>query len=760
VRSAPTRLRLRPAAAALLALALAACTPSDPVAAVRAQQRAGDFAGSLPPLRELLEERPDDAEVHFLYGRALAATGQPSLAEWPLRKAMEDPDWLVGAGLQLAMGAYRTNNYPEAVDVAGRVLEADPDNVSALQIRANAFAHGRLEPEKALEDVDRILELDPDSVEALEPRIVALLELDRIEEATEAIEDLGARIEETELGPDVEAWHCATTALFADESGESELAAERWADCLERYPSHPRVVGNSVEFYEAQGEVERSVEVLRRAFAEAPTSRGYRSALVERLRVLEKQEEAEELLRKDTESEDPYAATLAWIDLAAHHQAVGNPEATAEASCRAAELARELEHPHLAQLLLACADALLLTGELDRALAVADDMTARAHGELVRARVAQERGQHAEALAHFEEASRLWPDNAFARYYAARAAEAVGDFDRAVEAYRYAIRIDPETTDARVRVARLHAAEGKPADALILLRTNVQRAPLDLDGELLSLRLWARVGENARVRRALAAIGDAAPDLLGRSAANAAEGVRARSGPAAAVRMLRSTDGIDFANPAHADALRALVRFSSEAGRAQDAEPELRAALRAQPDIAVVHEIRGLWLVRSGASEAEVRSAYERALELDPDNARAMAGLGLALLGADPERALMLLERASEADPGDAEAGRAAAAALRALGRPREAEVRLEGVLLDNPYDAATATALVEFRLERDAATEEPTLEFAQRAVRFGGGADALDLLSRVYRERDDEERATRAAARARALRERQAPDA
>src|SRR5262245_64817995 len=59
-----------------------------------------DLAGSIEPLRALLVLRPDDAEANFLYGRALALTEQPGLATWSLRKAMQDPQWLVPAGTQ------------------------------------------------------------------------------------------------------------------------------------------------------------------------------------------------------------------------------------------------------------------------------------------------------------------------------------------------------------------------------------------------------------------------------------------------------------------------------------------------------------------------------------------------------------------------------------------------------------------------------------------------------------------------------------
>jgi hypothetical protein len=105
---------LRPAFAALLLfmfVGLAGCEPPDPLAGIREQHAAGDFEGSLEPLRKLLAERPEDAELHYLHGRTLSLLGQPSLAQWSLRKAMDDPEWLAEAGQQLAADALRVGDY-------------------------------------------------------------------------------------------------------------------------------------------------------------------------------------------------------------------------------------------------------------------------------------------------------------------------------------------------------------------------------------------------------------------------------------------------------------------------------------------------------------------------------------------------------------------------------------------------------------------------------------------------------------------------
>ena len=118
----------------------------------------------------------------------------------------------------------------------------------------------------------------------------------------------------------------------------------------------------------------------------------------------------------------------------------------------------------------------------------------------------------------------------------------------------------------------------------------------------------------------------------------------------------------------------------------------------------------------------------------------------------DPEQALALYDRAAASDPGDADLLRAGAATLIGLGRVEAAEERLETLLLQHPYDREAAELLVGLLLERGVGSDR-ALELAGRAVRFRGGADALDLKSRVHELRGEANQAAEASARARQLR-------
>ena len=733
----------------LLSIPLPGCGPSDPVGEIRELHAAGRFAQSLEPLRNLAKLHPDDAEVHYLHGFALLHTGEPSLALWSFRKAMEDSEWFTPAALQLAANALITGNHDEAMEAAGRILEVEPDHLDALMLRARARTASRRDYEGALADADRVLELDPDNVEALIPRSVALLGLERVEEAAVVLEELERRFREADLGLNSTPRYCAARAIFAREKDDPETAEQRYRDCLEEFPASFLVVDSAIGFYDEQRQSDRPIEILRTALDAAPFAIAYRTALAARLRTVGEAAEAEQILLAGTELGVPELAILAWAGLGDHYLELEDYAAAATALEQAVAIGEEPSQ----ELVFAYADALIMAGRYARALEVAGELAVPTLRDLVYGRAHLAQGRPAEALEWFSSGLRLSPDNAVARYYAALAAEGIGDFDRAISEYRYSMRADPDATDARLRLARLHEAEGAYELALTAALHRTTRAPenLDLETELVALRVRARTRRIGETRSALARL-VGKPGVWGRAVAAVAEGIRARRGPAAAAQWIRQTPRLDLTDPQNAGVLRALVVDLGEVGNADTARSYVAAGLAAHPQAAVFHEIRGLARERNGAPREAVRAAYERAVELDPENADALAGLGR--LASDSEAALAFYDRAAAADPEAAAPQQAAAELLVALGRREEAEQRLAELLEKHPYDAEAATRLAELRLERGAETDR-TLELARRAARFGGGADAYELLGRVHRSRSETALADEAASRAEAVRAR-----
>jgi tetratricopeptide (TPR) repeat protein len=744
------RLRFAFAAALFACFALVGCDDVDPLEAVRQQQQAGKFKESIEPLRELLAKQPDHAETNFLYGRALART-EPNLATPSLRKAMQDPEWLVPAGSQLAYLALAALDFNEVEKITSQILERDPDNVRVLFMRANGYAHSKRNPEQALAIAKRVLEIDRDATEAYEPMILALLQMGKLKEASEALAEAGGRIEELGMSEGLVAWHCVTTAMFEQEAGELEDSRKTWQKCLEAHPTDLDVVSSSINFYNAQGEPGRSLEILRTAHAGAPDVRPFRIALAQKLQLSGDRAGAEAVLLEATKSEQPELAAAAWVDLGKFRQDLEDYAGAADAIERAVEVREEAdaEDP---QILFEYADALVLADRLDRALEVAEDLPVPTHQNLIRGRVAQERRQPAQALKEYEAAVRLWPNNPWARYYMALAAEELGDFERALEDYRNAIRADPGATDARTRGAALLLASGNLSGAMVVLQTDLDK-PLDLEGQLLGMRLAGLLGNTTAMADFLSLIQQKHPAWAGKALAEAADGLARRAGPEMALSMLTTAPQADFHNPSYAPALRSVVLYSHRAGIAASARPEYEKILESQPDSSAFQEIRAFDLELSGAPADEVKAAYLRALELDPGNALALTALGRLSVDSDPEAALGYFDRAAAADASNPDPDLGAAKALVALGRAAEAGQRLDALLLEHPFVAAAAAERARLDLERGVATPQ-TLERAKRAVRFGGGADALDLLSRTHAKQGEPELAAKAADEARAMRE------
>jgi tetratricopeptide (TPR) repeat protein len=577
-----------------------------------------------------------------------------------------------------------------------------------------------------------------------------------MKEAGEALEEAGRRISELGLRKEIAAWHCVTTAIYQHESSQLDQAKKTWSKCLETYPTDPDVVISAQRYYDSQGEPERSLEIVQAAHKAAPDSRLFRVTLAQRLHASGDPAAGEALLREATRSDAPEIAGQAWMDLAKFQQGLGDFSAAADSLQKAVELGRKsnqdgTDNP---QLLFEYADALVLADRFDQALEVADDLPVPAHKHLIRGLVIQQRGQAAEALKEFDESLRLWPDNPWARYYAAVAAEELGDFERAIEDYRNAIRTKPEATDARTRAGALLLALGNPNAANTVLQTGMPDAPLDIEGLLLMMRVSGLLDNKTGMSDYLALIEGTYPNWAGVALSEAADGLAHRSGPAMALGMLTSAPDVDYGDPRYAAGLRALVKYAHEANRSAATRPTLEKVFAAHPDSSAFQEIRGYDLELSGAPAETVSAAYQHALELDPNNSLALTGLGrLAVARNDPQAALGFFDRAAAADPADPAPQLAAAKALVALGKSAEAEQRLDALLAEHPFVVEAAAERARLDLEQGVATPQ-TVERARRAVRFGGGPEALDLLSRVHAQRKETELAARAAEEAKAMRE------
>ena len=720
--------RLRPASQLLIASSLAvlflACSPTDPVERAKAviAEAQGQFsAQTIESLRELLAESPDDPEMNYLYGKALSLWGEAGLAQWALRKAALDPEWRTPAASQIAKNAARTGNYETTIEFVSKVLEEDPDNVDLLILRANAGAASRIASSEALADTDRVLKIAPDNARAMEPRILALLNLERYEEAGEEIKRLGQMIEANPGTDDsIRGWHCTTTALYASDSGETELALELFNECLLEYPGNPNLINNAVSFFDERGEYARSLKIIQDGLEKLPESLDYRRQIAVRLVATGDTEAAEQVLIGGTEVASPAYAPAAWQFLAKHYQEQGQHQQAIQAFAQAIEITQAAEAP-TAQLMLDYADSLILGGDLDQAMAVTDQMAVKAHAEIIRARIAQERGDHQQALEHFDRAFQLWPDNPWARYSAALSAEQVGDFDRAADEYRYAIRIDGQVTDAQTRLARMLIAEGDMTTALNFLAMQRAAAASSLDGLILLAELYARGSQFGPMNQTFLDINPYGHQAYGKATATVGQAIADEFGAEAAIDYLENYGANQIANqdPTRLPAARKLIELRFEIGHVELAQQDIEGfEAELIQDKAVAAALRGYGLEQIAAEQAMARTAYEEALKADPRNPDALAGLGRILSTESPRAALAFYDRAIEAEPDNVATQRAAARLLRQLGETEQARDRLQQALATWPYSGPLALDWAE--LESEATSPSTSIgPLIARAERF-----------------------------------------
>lgn len=710
-----------------------ACPASDPLEDVRALQASGQLEESLEPLRDLLVASPDSAELHYRYGLALTRSGSPGMAVWSLRRAQENPEWAGPASLELARAAIMSMNWTNAIEATGQMLEREPDNVEALEMRAEAFMGQMTEPERALVDLDRAIVIDPDRVSLRSARVRALIMSGQIDDAASALEEL----ESLDLSAKKVDGHilgaiCVLRGVFERERGDFEKAEKVITRCLEDHPADGTVVDAAIEFYDGQKQLDESTRIVREALERVPTSLRYRILLASRLRSGGDPEAAEQILREGLRLDSPAMVESLWVALTNHFIELNDDAAAADAYQRAIESSREVSEVGW----FTYADLLAAADRDEQALEAAGHIRTEHYRKLIEARVHLNRGEPKDALAILDEVMPLWPNNAGARYFAARASEQLGDLDRAVEEYRQSIRSDAASTDAGLRLAQLLFAMGDVRGAWVACNHFVEAQPGEKAGHVLMMRLALPLGPEAVLSQLQRSSRTRFwPDVI----AIHLDAVADRVGPKRAVERF-SEFRLDLVQPSNAATLRSMIRHWIASGDPAAARAAVAGALNAHPEEARFHSVAGLEQEILAGSPSAGRSEYAKAIDLDPREAWALEAMGrISAEAGDVSTAVEFLDRAGLASAGDPNPGLQAARLL--AGRQEsaeESEARWRSLADEFPWEFEPLHQLAQLALARS--DRERALVYAKHAVRLGGRSEAWRLLAEVHERRGEAE--------------------
>jgi serine/threonine-protein kinase len=294
----------------------------------------------------------------------------------------------------------------------------------------------------------------------------------------------------------------------------------------------------------------------------------------------------------------------------------------------------------------------------------------------------EQQGKREEAIAVFEQLTRLRPDDAGHHNCLSRAYLLAGRADEAVRAGLRALDIQPGLASAHVNLGNALAHQGRHDEAAQHYRRAADLAPDSPKGYL---NLGNSFFRRKRIDEALAAYRDAlavqpnsAVALYGiglclaekdqteeavrhyRRAVELDPGlVRAHVNLGSALYTLGRLDEAAAAcetalrhKPDDAFALYNLGWARLKQGRTEQALDAFRRAVARQPDLAAAQHGLGEALYKRGDLAAAI-AAFRKSLELRPEHAETHVDLARALLTAgQPEEALAAVERALELQPG------------------------------------------------------------------------------------------------------------
>jgi tetratricopeptide (TPR) repeat protein len=787
VRPAPIAIRwLITLLVAVVTLGMTACSKSQEqiLDEVRALQSAGRIDESIPILIELIEDGNRDGEALYRYGRALSLTGRPGRGLWALDSALDDSDWFVRASHQIALNAYRAKNQELTIETLERLrrdrTDSHAEDLQALLLELRVRVETRRQYEESLELAETILDDYPDEGEAIRLKAVALLGLKETDEAYELIreagllasgfdpaveganllvEDVGApkRSADAEGQPEIsgsetdlsesdkqqDAYWCTVRATFKREAGEADEAAEIFDECLGRFPAHKGLINEAVKLFEEMERYDRVLEILLKANKDEPGDRDLRFALVQYLGAIGDRPRAELVLRESldeaiesSEKDGGRSRSIIakrWVDLGGYLVEQDKRKEALDAFDEALVILGDQASPGF---LFQHADALILAERYDDALAIAERTPVEVHVPMIRGRVAFERNQYANAIEELDKAALLWPNNAPIRYYLARSSEGIGDFDRAIEEYRQAIRSDPKLSAARERLAKLHLAEGRirHADAILSFISARESSTPSLEMSLLGIEVRARLGRDLSLL--LPSSNDHTPEeLRHRAVESLSRGLQLQSTQLLALRTLVAVE--KTVDPILRNMImRERVSLLLALGQPDKAIKLAQRRAAESPDDIDVALALGRALVAKGAGLSEAKALLNLVIDARPDEYQALASLGeIASQEGDAETSLILYERAFELAPIEWRVMQPLLERLDDEGESATALDRLRSFInKDNPYSGVAALELAR-RLGDDPETLGERTALAERAVRFSGGAEALDLLTQLNPE-------------------------
>ena len=308
-------------------------------------------------------------------------------------------------------------------------------------------------------------------------------------------------------------------------------------------------------------------------------------------------------------------------------------------------------------------------------------------------------GKFDEAIADYRLLLQQYPDMAPIRSDLGAALAGAGRYEEAITEYQQALKLKP-LPEVRLNLALAYYKSAKLPQAVVELNKVRQDLPNELKPALLLADCYLRLGENKKVIEILSPLRSANQDdlaivyMLGTALVRDGQ---AEKGQILIDRILKNGDS------AEARLLMGTTKLmvSDFSGALAD----LQKAVRLNPNLPDLYAYYGAALLATG-DQPRAQSAFERALEDDPNNFDANLRMGMLLRQDEKyEAALRYLQHALEIRPGDVGVRYQIATAKLSLGQVEQARGDLESLVAEAPNftEAHVSLATVYYREKRKA---------------------------------------------------------
>ncbi|MEE3332251.1 MAG: tetratricopeptide repeat protein [Myxococcota bacterium] len=586
---------------------------------------AEEFEEAVIEFRNVLQLDPNHAEAHYALARSYTKLQKLKEAYWELHESVRLDPSNTDARVSFAQFSLIAKDYEEVLTQAEAIIESDPTRASAYTLQADAYsALERYEEAEA----SFIVAVENSIEEDLSVHLSNLVQfLSRIGRPRAARPYLDRMIE---VDPSSRSYGALGRHLTRLREPEGAEAAFKKALELAKEGVLSNTYRNLAGFYFNETRFDEAVATLEKGIETVEDSEGRLELIYLLARFHSSQgndEEADRLVEKATETADDDPEP--WLVLSSFRGRQGDMDGALAAVDKALEVEPDNKGAQLRK-----AELLVDTGyrEKDEARvgegrAIIDEVLtgepSNPDALFVRAKVEMAELDPKAAAQTLRAALDVRPDWAQARFVLGTALMLLGDQNGARAELARAVELDPAQLEARSSLARIHAALGEHEYAIEQGRIYLRERPADTRTQILVAQSLVNLGKRDEAFEELKKISDDRRDADAWYAIGRLYMVQGKLELASEALSAALVE-----RPNHPDILRSLHRIDVTLGRTDESAARIRAAVAADPENAGLALLEGN-LAYGERDFAAAEAAYQRAVELDPDNTGAYQRLAM-----------------------------------------------------------------------------------------------------------------------------------